>query len=362
MSFKGKKILIVSRDITQKNDGGTLVSKRNERLLNMLGYETERFVIPIPKLTTRFINIMFRQSYGATRSLTKKFRVLLNKHYDYIFFDGSIYGGYVKQAIEKGHKVICFHHNVEVEYYRQKAKQTRKLTDRLMVPYIRYNEYLSVNYSHVLIALNRRDSELLEKTYGRNAQLLLPTSFPFNEEKLQNSNGALGCKPYILFVGTNFFANYEGLNRFITKVLPEIKYELWVVGNINTAFKDLKKCPDNIKFLGQVDSLEKYYQNALAVIAPIFSGSGLKTKTVEALSFGKLVVGYQEAFEGIPINDYPGACVQVSDDKEFVRQINKITPECRWNKISFQLFRERFSDESMLKRLEEMFENFQTMN
>lgn len=42
------KILIVSRDLSLKKDGGSLVSISNQRLLNKIGYQTERFVIPVP--------------------------------------------------------------------------------------------------------------------------------------------------------------------------------------------------------------------------------------------------------------------------------------------------------------------------
>jgi len=34
------------------------------------------------------------------------------------------------------------------------------------------------------------------------------------------------------------------------------------------------------------------------VILPIISGSGMKTKTAEALMYGKSIIGIKEAFEG----------------------------------------------------------------
>ena len=41
-----------------------------------------------------------------------------------------------------------------------------------------------------------------------------------------------------------------------------------------------------------------WYRGALAVVAPIRSGSGMKTKVAEALMHGKRVVGLPEAFVG----------------------------------------------------------------
>lgn len=352
-----KKILIVSRDITQKVDGGTLVSKRNERLLQSIGFETSRFIVPIPSLPTRMRNILFRQSYGSTKALFKSFRDKIKEQFDYIFFDGSIYGGYLKFASQIGHKTICFYHNVESEYYRQKAEQTGSWMDRLMVPYIRYNENLSTCYSDGRIALNLRDSTLLISRYGRGADVVIPTSLPCRdinsmyESKSDDNNES----KYLLFVGSNFFANYEGLSRFIYKIAPKISWKVKVVGNINEAFRNIKGIPENIEFVGRVDSLDQYYINASAVIAPIFSGSGLKTKTAEAISYGKTIIGFPEAFEGIDFKNYTGACICVASDSDFINKINELNPNQFYNEMSDKLFNEKLSDEAQQYSLSSFF-------
>lgn len=350
----GNRILIVSRDVTLKQDGGTLVSKRNERLLQNLGFKTERFIIPIPSLITRLTNIIFHQSYGSTKSLLNKFKNTINQKFDYVFFDGSIYGGYLKIASDFGCKTICFYHNVEVEYYKQKAIQTKSFVDKLMVPYIRYNERLSTEYSNGRIALNSRDANLLYKQYGKGVDVIIPTSmqnrnieslYAVQRERKENT-------PYLLFVGTNFFANIEGLIRFIEKVAPKINYKVIVVGNINEAFSSVYEIPDNVEFVGRVDSLKDYYLNASAVIAPIFSGSGLKTKTVEAISYGKTVIGFSEAFEGIDFKQYSGSCIQVKNDEEFISAINNINQSSLYNQMSAKLFHDKLSDDAQLGLLQ----------
>ncbi|HSF13623.1 MAG TPA: glycosyltransferase, partial [Erythrobacter sp.] len=49
---------------------------------------------------------------------------------------------------------------------------------------------------------------------------------------------------------------------------------------------------------GAVDDLSPWYAGAALVIAPILSGSGMKTKVAEALMHGKRVAGTSEAFVG----------------------------------------------------------------
>lgn len=48
-----------------------------------------------------------------------------------------------------------------------------------------------------------------------------------------------------------------------------------------------------------VDDLSSYYKSALAVVAPIFKGVGYENESVEAMSFGKSIIGTDEAFQGI---------------------------------------------------------------
>jgi polysaccharide biosynthesis protein PslH len=70
-----------------------------------------------------------------------------------------------------------------------------------------------------------------------------------------------------------------------------------------------------------VDSLAEWYRNAHFVIAPIFDGSGMKTKVAEALMFGKKIIGTPEAFSGYEdVADRAGQICKSADD--FVSAIN----------------------------------------
>lgn len=55
----------------------------------------------------------------------------------------------------------------------------------------------------------------------------------------------------------------------------------------------------NIRLLGRVDSLENFYQQGDVVINPVFQGTGLKIKTFEALSYGKVVIVHPHSSKGI---------------------------------------------------------------
>jgi glycosyltransferase involved in cell wall biosynthesis len=103
---------------------------------------------------------------------------------------------------------------------------------------------------------------------------------------------------FALFVGGTFYANRAGIEWFVREVVPQIELPIYIVGRGFEALKEELEIPGKVVVVGAVDSLADWYRQAFFVIAPIFSGSGMKTKVAEALMYGKKVIGTPEAFSG----------------------------------------------------------------
>ena len=170
-------VLFISRDYKAKCDGGTVVVQRNLSLLEHIASKVSVLTIPSPSIATRVKNILFKESYGNTKVLSLLLKWHLRQDYDLVFFDSSLYGRYLKLFADKGFKICCFYHNVEFKYYHDKYLKTKKIQDKIMISYIKYNESLSTQYSTYRITLNDRDSKDLFRFYGRKADFILPTSF-----------------------------------------------------------------------------------------------------------------------------------------------------------------------------------------
>ncbi len=352
-----KKVLFVSRDYTAQNDGGSAVAKRNLSFLKASAVEVSELTIGVPSLPIRLKNVLLRESYGDHRALRKLLKHHLAQKYDFVFFDGSHYGGYLREFFRHGFKTVCFFHNVEVQYYKQKYETTHKLQDKLMVGFIRHNEVFCTQYSTYMIALNERDSNQLQDIYHRPADLILPTSFDNINRDEKNEPLDLPEK-YLLFVGTNFFANREAIAFYAKEIAPFVHIPLVVVGNISEAFPHTEDFA-NIRFVGRVKDLAPYYLQSAAVVAPILSGSGLKTKTVEALRYSKFIIGSPESFEGIPINKYPKAGKVCHSSSEYINLINSFDGT-KENRESFKLFEENFSTATQLQRFRDFIQEIIT--
>lgn len=333
-------ILYVSREY--KGQGGAnQVAERNYQLLKQISDNIDVFRIPLPNTITRVINLVFQQSYGQTINLKKEFISLLKKNsYDLIFFDGSYYGGFVEICHKLGFKIVCFYHNVEYIYYQEKYKLSKNLLDKFMAIYIHHNEYKSTLLSTKVISISSRDKKVLKQIYNREADDVLETSFSPIDEKILNKRSIK--TDYLLFVGTKFFANKEAVDFIIDKIAPFIKYEIWIIGDVCELYIG-SEIPKNIKLLGIVDNLDEYYVNALGVLVPIFSGSGLKTKSIEALKYGKTIIGSFEAFEGIPLLQNLKIGRLCNSSEEYISYINSHVFD-RINRSSLALFNQKFSD------------------
>ena len=355
--IKNKRILFIGQDFNLANEGLSMVTKRNYRLFLSLDYEIDSILIPPPNIFVKIGNILNRKSYGFTKDIEDKVEKALRESYEFVFFDRSIFGDTVKRFSERGFKVICFFHNVETHLSKVRLKITKNPFYLLLYYNIKYNESLSVRYSDKIIAISDRDQFELQQKYNLSSVDLMPTSFlPINFDNHDHEGKEFPKNNYCLFIGSDFFANYQGVSWFIKEVADKVNAEVWIVGSICNSLNNIE-IPSNVKLLGYADDLTQLYKNALCVISPIFSGSGLKTKTIEAIRYGKYIFGTEEAFVGIK-KDCINKCGVLCETKEdFIQGINNFmkTPLI-FNQGSIDVFNEYFSDNVAIITLKKILE------
>ena len=125
----------------------------------------------------------------------------------------------------------------------------------------------------------------------------------------------------LIYVGSDNPHNIKAANWFFNKVLPLITIEvkILVIGKIT------KHIPDNdaIKKIDFAENLTEYYQKSKIAICPMLSGTGLKIKTIEALSFGLPVVCNEQGVDGL-INKTNNGCIIANEPKAFAKAIEDL--------------------------------------
>lgn len=207
------------------------------------------------------------------------------------------------------------------------------------------NELLSVNYGKFLCTISSRDARELLAIYSKQADFILPITM---EQKKIIQSDEKHDKVVCLFVGSNFFPNQQGMDWFIEEVLPKVDIKLVIVGSICDYLKPRHGMNDKIDYKGYVEDLSKVYAESNCVVSPIFYGSGMKTKTIEAFAYGKTFIGTDEAFAGIDCSfeDVGAKCNTV---QEFVEKISILNSNNRFNENSFNLFLKEFDSSNKLK-------------
>ncbi len=129
-----------------------------------------------------------------------------------------------------------------------------------------------------------------------------------------------GADDTLLFVGSNTAPNIVGLEWFFREIWPAIRAarpqaQLKVAGSVARA---ISSTPDGVSMPGVVGDLAPLYAEAGVVISPLYTGSGLKIKLIEALAAGKAVVGTSVTAQGVE-HLVAGALVLEDDASAFAR-------------------------------------------
>ncbi len=135
--------------------------------------------------------------------------------------------------------------------------------------------------------------------------------------------------PSISFMGLlNVPHNEKALLKFIREVFPEIRkiyYDIkfYVVGaNPTKKIKEeLSKYSSNVILTGYVEDFKKYLLKTNIFVAPIYFGTGIKTKILDAMSLKMPVITTPVGVEGLKVKHLEHIII-AHNKKEFIDYLN----------------------------------------
>jgi glycosyltransferase involved in cell wall biosynthesis len=127
----------------------------------------------------------------------------------------------------------------------------------------------------------------------------------------------------IIIVSTfDWLPNISGLKWFLEKVLPLIvekmpdAFVLIIGKNPPDFFRDYK----NVNVLGYVEDIKPYYNRGNILVVPLFVGSGVRIKILEAMAMELPVVSTSIGAEGIPIAPDSGILI-ANEPEQFANSV-----------------------------------------
>lgn len=323
------------------------LDSKNE-IVNDKMYQYKRQESKLSKLILALINRRF--IFPSTER--KIIKQIIKIKPSIVFYEGP-YWGYIIEKLKKvleNTTFVLFMHNIEKEYYRN--LKDKSYSYKMLYKVTCINEKKSVNYADKIIVLNNRDAKLLKDTYNRKSDMLLPINmediFDFNKINFRVEEKTL------LFIGSLFPPNYDGILWFINNVMAELKdYSLIIVGrNFENVKNDLER--DNVFVIGSVDNLEEFYYKYPVLVMPILYGSGMKVKTAEALMYGKTIIATKEALEGYDTSNVNGI-YECNSKEEFIYTIKNVFSEKKYMSAIVDVrnhFINNFESNALCKKLE----------
>jgi glycosyltransferase involved in cell wall biosynthesis len=112
------------------------------------------------------------------------------------------------------------------------------------------------------------------------------------------------CAPYrFVFIGGDLLAQ----NRLSIDVLLELWQRLTPATPLHIYGRQQRanRTVPNVHWHGFVEQVSDAYEPGSILLLPVVLAGGIKTKVIEAWSFGCPVLGNPLAFEGLELQDYP---------------------------------------------------------
>lgn len=263
-------------------------------------------------------NLLFsKKPYTASRFISATFEIRLAEllsaqHFDVIQLEGLYLAPYIETIRKNTKGLISLRaHNVEHEIWERNAKEENSLLKK------KYFESLSVrvrqfetgilNKYDLLVPITLRDLEKLNNMGNKKPSHVCPGGIDTVEES--DASLVLPDTFSLYFLGSlDWIPNQEGVLWFISYVFPSLRerypdIRLHVAGR-NAPNSFIRKIDfPGIAFHGEIEDARSFSSSHSIMIAPTFSGSGMRLKILEAMSLGKAVVTTNIGAEGLMVSN-----------------------------------------------------------
>lgn len=291
-------------------------------------------------------------------------RIIKDNNIDVVFIEDSVFGNLVKQIKKKFPKVlvISFYHDIKAKLYADWICG-KGLQDKIEYGIGIKQEHVNQKYADINIVFNQRDAQLYKSIYREEPEAVIAMGAPVPEIHVDVKEKIVAEKEKkkLLFVGKNYFPNIVGLKWFYQNVLPQLESNIQVdiVGRGLEYLKDELKDP-RVNVIGGVERLDLYYEDSDIIFAPLFDGGGMKMKTIEAISYGKIFVGTEESlfgfWEEMDETIQNVRVFQCNTVEEWVMVLNKLADSqiAKFNEDVYRVFIDKFSHNVIKDKLKKI--------
>lgn len=282
------------------------------------------------------LNLFSNQSYFESRFFFPEFehRLIekLNEiQFDVIQLEGLFMCSYISTIRKYSTaKIVLRAHNVEHIIWERHIQSEKNILKRYYLKIqnkrLKKSEIDHFKQVDAVIPITPTDQEWIEKYAAVSRIKTVLTGVDLGDYSLQRATD-FEINSIFYFGSMDWIPNQQAVWWFLdncwTRILESIPECKFVIAgrNIPEEFKRLVE--QNIVIQENVEDPIEIYSKYNVMLVPLQSGSGLRIKIVEGLSYGKAIVSTNVGAEGISIES--GKNIQIADDlNEFSLQVIQI--------------------------------------
>jgi glycosyltransferase involved in cell wall biosynthesis len=256
-------------------------------------------------------SLLLGRSYILDRFFSKAFEakladLLQQNQYDVVQMETIYLAHYIKVVRQYFKGLLALRaHNVEHEIWERVAATSNPLKKWYLQQqnrFLKTFETGKLNDFGLLLAITGRDLAAFRQLGFRNTGLEVPVGINLADYPIHEKH--LAPEKSVCFIGAlDWMPNQHGLKWFIEQVWADLSPKfgsamLHVAGKNTPDWVYQWKGP-NTQIHGEVPDAKAFISQSSVMVAPLFSGSGIKIKVLEGMALGKTVVTTSIGAEGI---------------------------------------------------------------
>lgn len=286
---------------------------RNKVTLNAVAIDTT--LKPLKAMQ----NLFSKKSYNVERFFSEKFALLLEQkikeeQFDAVIFDNVFAARYLSQFQKNGVKTFVRTHNVEFKIWedlaRCKQNPFKKWYLTKLSRDLKNFEINTLKAADRILSISTDDLKEFEQLGINTDGIVVPVGIKTADYMHDYS------KTDLFHLGAmNWTPNIEAVDQVIS-ILPEIRTKLpgitFSIAGKDANYRYSTNEANGIICTGFVSSIETFIKNQGILISPIQSGSGVRIKVLEMMSYGVPIITTSLGASGI--EDLSGLII--ADSKE----------------------------------------------
>lgn len=275
-----------------------------------------------------FVNLFSSSSYNVIRFFSAEFEEklieLLKLEHEVIYIESIFLLPYLTTIRTNSKaKVILRAPNIEFKIWENHSDKIKNPIKKIYLRHLtnKLKNFEIKQFKRVdgILSISNIDTAFINNLNPNKPLLHLPFS-------IKTEPATTILKNHFFFIGAyNWKPNLDAVEYLIQVLFPEIlkknpSAQLHIAGSYTPSFL-YKYQNESIRIYGKVDSVKDFMKNHGILLAPIFSGSGVRIKILEALSYGIPVIGSEIAIQGIESK----ACFIADNVKDYLNQIEMIS-------------------------------------